>query len=77
MIDAGIPAIPTAALGFAHGYDGAEVLHHHLWVVHQDGTETCLLERDATEEQSGYLCQEVQRVLNVGGDAGAGQGAVN
>jgi hypothetical protein len=39
------------------------VIHHHLWVVHQDGTETCLLERDATQEQSSYLCEEVQRVL--------------
>jgi len=54
-------------------YDGREVIHHHLWVVHRDGTETCLLERDATKEQSGYLCEEVQRVLGAGVENGDAQ----
>jgi hypothetical protein len=48
-------------------YDAAEVIHHHLWVVHRDGTETCLLERDATEEQTNHLRDEVQRVLGTAG----------
>ena len=56
-------------------YDGAEVIHHHLWVVHTDGTETCLLERDATEEQSSHLCEEVQRVLGAGVENGAAKPA--
>ncbi len=52
-------------------YDGAEVIHHHLWVVHNDGKETCLLERDATAEQSSFLCEEIQRVLGAGVENGA------
>lgn len=51
------------------------MIHHHLWVVHTDGTETCLLERDATEEQSSHLCEEVQRVLGAGVENGAAKPA--
>ncbi|MEQ1748960.1 MAG: hypothetical protein ABL974_06030 [Prosthecobacter sp.] len=46
-------------------YNGSEVTYHHVWVVHHDGLETCLLERDETKEQAHYVQVEVQRVLGL------------
>ena len=48
-----------------------QVIHPHLWVAHNDGKETCPLERDATAEQSNYLCEDMQRVLGAGVENGA------
>lgn len=47
-------------------YNGREVTHHHVWAVHERGGETCLLERDATEEQANHVRGEIQRVLDTG-----------
>jgi hypothetical protein len=47
-------------------HEGVGAVSYHLWAVQRDGRETCLLERDATAEQSGYSRDEIQRVLDAG-----------
>lgn len=53
-------------------YEGSVATHYHVWSVHKAGRETCLLERDTTEEQASYVRNEIQRVLDAGA---AGQAA--
>ena len=46
-------------------YSGRVVTHHHVWVVHKDGPEVCLLGRDATAAQAGFVAEELRRVTGV------------
>lgn len=48
---------------FQWRYDGNVATHYHVWSVRQDGHETCLLERDTTQEQASLVRDEIQRVL--------------
>ena len=48
------------------GYEGRVATHYHLWVVHKDGRETCLLERDTEAEQANFARAEIQQVLGGG-----------
>lgn len=45
-------------------YKGSVVTHYHVWSVHENGRETCLLERDTTAEQANLVQDEIQRVLD-------------
>lgn len=45
-------------------YEGSVATHYHVWSVHEDGHETCLLERDTTAEQANLVRDEIQHVLN-------------
>ena len=47
-------------------YKGTVVTHYHLWAVHEDGRETCLLGRDTEAEQANFVRDEIQRVLDAG-----------
>lgn len=47
-------------------YEGRVATHYHVLSVHKEGRETCLLERDTTEEQASYVRNEIQRVLDAG-----------
>lgn len=51
---------------FRTGYEGRVATHYHLWAVHEDGRETCLLERDTEAEQANFVRDEIQRVLDAG-----------
>ena len=48
------------------GYEGRVATHYHLWAVHEDGRETCLLERDTEAEQANFARAEIQQVLGGG-----------
>jgi len=48
---------------FRTGYEGRVATHYHLWAVHEDGRETCLLERDTEAEQANFARAEIQQVL--------------
>ena len=52
---------------FQWRYEGNVAMHYHVWSVHKDGHETCLLERDTTAEQANRVCAEIQRVLDFSG----------
>lgn len=41
-------------------YEGSVATHYHVWSVHEDGREICLLERDTTEEQAKHVRDEIQ-----------------
>lgn len=45
---------------------GRTLICYHLWAVFVDGKETCLLERDATEEQVIFARDEINAGLNMG-----------
>lgn len=45
-------------------YEGSVATHYHVWSVHEDGHETCLLERDTTAEQANLVRDEIQLVLD-------------
>lgn len=45
-------------------YEGRAAIHYHVWALHDDGRETCLLERDTTAEQANFVRDEIQRVLS-------------
>lgn len=47
-------------------YNGREVTYYHVWAVHIDGKETCLLERDTDSQQANSTRDEMQRVLGAG-----------
>ena len=47
-------------------YEGSVATHYHVWSVHKEGRETCLLGRDTTEEQATQVRDEIQRILDVG-----------
>jgi hypothetical protein len=47
-------------------HKGSVVTHHHVWSVHEDGHETCLLERDTDAEQASQVRDEIQSVLDAG-----------
>lgn len=49
---------------FQWRYDGGVATHYHVWSVHEDGHETCLLERDTDAEQASYVREEIQRILD-------------
>jgi hypothetical protein len=51
---------------FRSGYEGRVATHYHLWAVHEDGRETCLLERDTEAEQANFARAEIQQVLGGG-----------
>ena len=51
---------------FRWRYDGNVATHYYVWAVHEDGNETCLLERDTTKEQANLVRDEIQQVLNAG-----------
>jgi len=51
---------------FQWRYEGNVATHYHVWSVHEDGHETCLLERDTTEEQANLVRDEIQQVLDAG-----------
>jgi hypothetical protein len=51
---------------FLWRYEGNVATHYHVWSVHEDGHETCLLERDTTTEQANLVRDEIQRVLDAG-----------
>lgn len=51
---------------FRTGYEGRVATHYHLWAVHEDGRETCLLERDTEAEQANFARAEIQQVLGCG-----------
>ena len=51
---------------FLWRYKGTVVTHYHVWSVHENGRETCLLERDAMAEQANFVRDEIQRVLDAG-----------
>ncbi len=44
-------------------YDGGVATHYHVWAVHQEGHETCLLERDTTKDQANRVRDEIHHVL--------------
>lgn len=48
---------------FQWRYDGGVATHYHVWAVHEEGQETCLLERDTTAEQANLVRDEIQHVL--------------
>jgi hypothetical protein len=47
-------------------YEGSVATHYHVWSVHKEGHEICLLERDTTKEQATQVRDEIQRILDVG-----------
>jgi hypothetical protein len=47
-------------------YEGSMATHYHVWSVHKEGHETCLLERDTTKKQATQVRDEIQRILDVG-----------
>ena len=47
-------------------YDGSVATHYHVWLQHEDGRETCLLERDTTAEQAAQVRDEIQRRVSAG-----------
>lgn len=47
-------------------YEGSVATHYHVWSVHKEGRETCLLERDTTKEQATQVRDEIQRILDAG-----------
>ena len=49
---------------FQWRYEGSVATHYHVWSVHEEGHETCLLERDTTAEQANLVRDEIQRVLD-------------
>jgi hypothetical protein len=51
---------------FQWRYEGNVATHYYVWAVHEDGNETCLLERDTTKEQANLVRDEIQQVLNAG-----------
>lgn len=51
---------------FQWRYEGSVATHFHVWSVHEDGHETCLLGRDTTEEQANQVRDEIQLVLGAG-----------
>jgi hypothetical protein len=51
---------------FRSGSEGRVATHYHLWAVHEDGRETCLLERDTTADQANFAHAEIQQVLGGG-----------
>jgi hypothetical protein len=51
---------------FQWRYDGGVATHYHVWAVHADGRETCLLERDTDAEQATQVRDEIQRILDAG-----------
>ena len=51
---------------FRTGYEGRVATHYHLWAVHEDGRETCLLDRDTEAEQANFARAEIQQVLGCG-----------
>lgn len=52
---------------FQWRYEGRVATHYHVWAIHDDGHETCLLERDTTKEQANLVRDEIQQVLAAGG----------
>lgn len=51
---------------FRTGYEGRVATHYHLWAVHEDGRQTCLLERDTEADQANFARAEIQQVLGGG-----------
>jgi hypothetical protein len=49
---------------FQWRYEGNVATHYHVWSLHNDGHETCLLERDTTKEQANLVRDEIQRALD-------------
>ena len=47
-------------------YEGSVATHYHVWSVHKEGHEICLLERDTTKKQATQVRDEIQRILDVG-----------
>lgn len=47
-------------------HEGRALRHYHVWSVHADGSESCLLERDTDAEQATHVREEIQRVLEAG-----------
>ena len=45
-------------------YEGSVATHYHVWAVHEDGHETCLLERDTTAEQAARVRDKIQSILH-------------
>lgn len=45
-------------------YEGRVATHYHVWSAHEDGHETCLLERDTTADQANRVRDEIQRILD-------------
>lgn len=45
-------------------HEGSVATHYHVWSVHKEGHETCLLERDTTKEQATQVRDEIQRMLD-------------
>jgi hypothetical protein len=48
---------------FQWRYEGNVAMHFHVWSVHEEGNEACLLERDTTEEQANCVRDEIQHLL--------------
>lgn len=60
---------------FQWRYEGNVATHFHVWSVHEDGHETCMLGRDTTEEQANLVRDEIQQVLDAGVAGKTGQAA--
>ena len=48
---------------FRWKYEGRVAIHYHVWSLHENGREICLLERDTTAEQANLVRDEIQRTL--------------